>query len=237
MKLLRWEELPSEMRIPQVRVYYDILFKKRITIKLIRVFDIIVALSMLAIMLPIFVILAVAIKLDSAGPVFYRQERVTQYGKHFMIHKFRTMVENADKGPQVTMKHDVRITRVGSLIRSCRLDETAQLIDLLYGNLTLVGTRPEVPKYVEHYTPDMMATLLLPAGITSEASIYYKDEAKLLDSAEDVDNIYLNKILPEKMRYNLLGIKKLGIIYNLKVMVKTVLSVFCTMNNDSGAKV
>ena len=125
---------------------------------------------------PVFAILAIIIKLDSPGPVFYRQERVTQYGKHFRIHKFRTMVQGADKGSHVTVNNDSRITRVGKLIRSCRLDEIPQLLDVIQGTVTLCGVRPESPKYVAAYTDEMMATLLLPAGVTNLASIHYKDE-------------------------------------------------------------
>ncbi len=208
MKLIKWEKLPSEMQTEEVREYYDILSKKKATLFLQRVFDIVCSLLMLVILLPVFLILAIAIKIDSRGPVFYRQERVTQYGKRFRIHKFRTMVQNADKGSQVTTSNDSRVTRMGKLIRKCRLDEISQLIDVLQGTMTFVGTRPEVPKYVEHYTPEMLATLLLPAGVTSRASIYYKDEAELLDAAEDTDKVYIEKILPRKMYYNLKSIKE-----------------------------
>ncbi len=208
MKLIKWEELPSEMQTEAVRKYYDILSKKKATLFLQRVFDIVCSLLMLVILLPVFLILAIAIKIDSRGPVFYRQERVTQYGKRFRIHKFRTMVQNADKGSQVTTSNDSRVTRMGKLIRKCRLDEISQLIDVLQGTMTFVGTRPEVPKYLEHYMPEMMATLLLPAGVTSRASIYYKDEAELLDAADDADKVYIEKILPGKMYYNLKSIKE-----------------------------
>jgi lipopolysaccharide/colanic/teichoic acid biosynthesis glycosyltransferase len=118
------------------------------------------------------------------------------------------MVQFADKGSQVTVGNDSRVTRVGKFIRKCRLDEISQLIDVLQGTMTFVGTRPEVPKYVEHYTPEMTATLLLPAGITSRASIYYKDEAELLDAAEDTDRVYIERILPGKMYYNLKSIER-----------------------------
>ena len=173
----------------------------------------------------IVLILAIAIKIDSPGPVFYRQERVTQYGKRFRIHKFRTMVQNADKGSQVTVNNDNRITRVGKLIRDCRLDEIAQLIDVIQGTVTLVGVRPESPKFVDAYTDEMMATLLLPAGITSLASIYYKDEAKLLDGVEDTDKVYIEKILPGKMYYNLKGIEQFSFWSDMKVMFMTVFAV------------
>lgn len=226
MKLIKWEKLPPEMQNEEVRKYYDILAKKKGSLVMQRIFDIVFSLLMLVILSPVFLVLAIAIKIDSPGPVFYRQERVTQYGKKFRIHKFRTMVQDADKGSQVTVGNDSRVTRVGRLIRKCRLDEISQLIDVLQGNMTFVGTRPEVPKYVEHYTPEMMATLLLPAGVTSLASIYYKDEAELLDSAEDADRVYIEKILPGKMYYNLKSIEEYSFLRGVMgTMFKTVFAV------------
>ena len=226
MKLIKWEKLPPEMQNEEVRKYYDILAKKKGSLVMQRIFDIVFSLLMLVILSPVFLVLAIAIKIDSPGPVFYRQERVTQYGKKFRIHKFRTMVQDADKGSQVTVGNDSRVTRVGKLIRKCRLDEISQLIDVLQGNMTFVGTRPEVPKYVEHYTPEMMATLLLPAGVTSIASIYYKDEAELLDAAEDTDKVYIEKILPGKMYYNLKSIKEYSFFRGvIGTMFKTVFAV------------
>ena len=174
MKIVKWEQLPSEMQTEKVRKYYDILKKKTVSLFLKRSFDFVASLIALIVLSPVYLILAIAIKLDSPGPVFYRQERVTQYGKRFRIHKFRTMIQNADKGSQVTVNNDGRITRVGKVIRNCRLDEIAQLIDVIQGTVTLVGVRPESPKFVAAYTDEMMATLLLPAGVTSLASIYYK---------------------------------------------------------------
>lgn len=181
MRMISWEKLPPQMQTEAVKPYYEILQKKQIGLIFKRLFDIVVSLIMLLILSPVFLILAIAIKLDTEGPVFYRQVRVTQYGKEFHIFKFRTMVNNADKiGSQVTVGGDSRITRVGKVIRECRLDEIGQLLNILGGSMTFVGTRPEVPKYVEKYTPEMWATLLLPAGVTSEASIRYKDEACLI---------------------------------------------------------
>ena len=222
MMLKKWEKLPIEMQNEDVRRYYDILKKKRVALFFKRVFDIVISLILLLVLLPLFLILAIAIKIDSKGPVFYRQVRVTQYNKKFRIFKFRSMVQNADRGSQVTVGNDSRITRVGKLVRKCRLDEISQLIDVLRGKMTFVGTRPEVPKYTEQYTPEMMATLLLPAGITSMASILYKDEDKLLDGAEDTDAVYVNTVLPAKMRYNLYEIEKFGFWRDVGTMFKTV---------------
>ena len=148
MKIVKWEQLPSEMQTEKVRKYYDILKKKTVSLFLKRSFDFVASLIALIVLSPVYLILAIAIKLDSPGPVFYRQERVTQYGKRFRIHKFRTMIQNADKGSQVTVNNDGRITRVGKVIRNCRLDEIAQLIDVIQGTVTLVGVRRGSPKFV-----------------------------------------------------------------------------------------
>ncbi len=226
MILKKWEDLPKEMQLPEVREYYDILRKKKGQLILKRLFDIAVSLSLLIVLLPVFVALAIAIKIDSKGPVFYRQVRVTKYGKNFRIFKFRSMVTDADKGSLLTVGGDSRITKTGRFIRKYKLDELSQLIDVLRGTMTFVGTRPEVPKYVEKYTPEMMATLLLPAGITSEASVYYKDENELLDAADNVEKTYLEVVLPDKMRYNLAAIKKFSFIDDIKVMILTVIAVF-----------
>ncbi len=225
MKLIKWEELPQEMQTEAVRKYYDILAKRKGSLLIKRIFDVVCSLILLVILSPVFLILAIAIKIDSPGPVFYRQERVTQYGKHFRIHKFRTMVQFADKGSQVTVNNDSRVTRVGRFIRKCRLDEIAQLLDTISGNLTLVGVRPESSRYVAEYTDEMMATLLLPAGVTSLASIYYKDEAELLDGAEDTDKVYIEKILPGKMYYNLKGIEQFSFWGDIRIMFMTVFAV------------
>lgn len=223
MRMISWEKLPSQMQTEAVKPYYEILQKKQISLIFKRLFDIVVSIIMLLILSPVFLVLAIAIKLDSKGPVFYRQVRVTQYGKEFRIFKFRTMVNNADKiGSQVTVGGDSRITRVGKVIRECRLDEIGQLLNILGGSMTFVGTRPEVPKYVEKYTPEMWATLLLPAGVTSEASIRYKDEAALLDAAEDVDATYIQDVLPGKMKYNLRSIQEYSFFKDIETMFQTV---------------
>ncbi|MBO5315044.1 MAG: sugar transferase [Clostridia bacterium] len=223
--MVKWEKLPPEMQTDQVKKYYDILKKKKASLFFKRAFDIIVSLIMLIILSPVFLILAIAIKVDSKGPVFYRQVRLTQYNKKFRIFKFRSMVEGADKGSQVTVSGDSRITRVGKFVRKCKLDELCQLIDVFRGTMTFVGTRPEVPKYTEQYTPEMMATLLLPAGVTSLASIYYKDEAKLLDAARDTDKVYVEEVLPVKMYYNLKAIEEFSFWGDIKVMFMTVFAV------------
>ncbi len=222
----KWEALPDTMRTPEVRPYYEALEKKRFALALKRVFDVVVSAVMLVLLSPVFLILAIAIKLESPGPVFYRQVRVTQYGETFRIFKFRTMVNDADKkGAAVTVSGDSRITRVGRFIRKCRLDEVSQLIDILRGTMSFVGTRPEVPKYVAAYTPEMMATLLMPAGVTSEASIHYKDEDELLAGAEDVDRVYIEKVLPGKMKYNLESIRNFSFWGEIATMFRTVAAV------------
>lgn len=226
MNLKRWEDLPDFLRTDPVRPYYDLLTKRRGSLLLKRCFDVVLSALMLALLSPVFAVLAVAIKLDSPGPVFYRQVRVTQYGKEFRIFKFRSMVQGADKrGSLVTVSGDSRVTRVGKFIRKCRLDELCQLIDIFRGTMTFVGTRPEVPKYVAAYTPEMLATLLLPAGVTSEASILYKDEAELLNAAENVDEVYIRQVLPGKMKYNLEALKDFSFLSDIKTMFRTVFAV------------
>lgn len=224
--LKKWEDLPEDMRTDEVKEYYEILSRKQLSLIVKRIFDIIVALIMLIILAPIMLVLACIIALDSPGGVFYRQVRITQYGKEFRIHKFRTMVSNADKiGTQVTVGEDARITKIGKVLRKYRLDELPQLIDILQGNMSFVGTRPEVPKYVNEYSSEMKATLLLPAGITSEASICYKDEAELLEGAEDVDAVYVKEVLPGKMKYNLSMMRNFSFFGDIVLMFKTVAAV------------
>ena len=222
----KWKELPEFMRTDEVKEYYDILQTKKVSLTLKRIFDIIVALILLIILFIPMIIIAIIIKMDSEGPVFYRQERITRYGKKFKIHKFRTMVSNADKiGTAVTTNNDARITKIGSKLRNLRLDEVPQLIDVLQGNMSFVGTRPEATKYVERYSNEMNATLLMPAGITSEASIRYKDEAKLLEKAEYADIVYMEDILHKKIEYNLKSIKEFNFMEDVKTLFRTVFAV------------
>ncbi|MBC5687516.1 sugar transferase [Mediterraneibacter sp. NSJ-55] len=222
----KWENLPEDMQVEEVKKYYNILQKHKGSLLLKRIFDIIAAGLLLIILSPILLILSVWIKADSKGPVFFRQVRVTQYGKTFRIFKFRTMVNHADKmGTQVTTKGDARVTKAGKALRGCRLDELPQLLNILTGDMTFVGTRPEVEKYVVHYTNEMKATLLLPAGVTSLASIEYKDEERLLESADNADQVYIETILPEKMAYNLRAIEKFSFWQDIKTMIATVVAV------------
>jgi lipopolysaccharide/colanic/teichoic acid biosynthesis glycosyltransferase len=226
MILRKWDKLPDELRVPEVRPYYDVLSRRRGSIALKRVFDFLVSLLMLLILWPFMLLIALAVRLDSPGPALFLQERVTTYGRRFKIWKFRTMVNNAEKlGTQVTVSGDSRVTRVGKLLRSVRLDELPQLVNVLKGDMSFVGTRPEVVKYVEQYTPEMMATLLLPAGVTSEASIRYKDEYKLLSEAEDTDRVYVEEVLPAKMVWNLESVRRFRFLREILTMIRTVLAV------------
>lgn len=223
--LKKWDSLPPEMQTEEVRKYYNILKKKQVSLFFKRVFDIVFSSVMLIILSPVFLILAIAIKADSKGPVFYRQLRVTQYNRKYRIFKFRSMCQGADKGSQVTVNGDVRVTRIGQIIRGCRLDEISQLLDVWRGTMTLVSVRAETPKYTEQYTPEMMATLLLPAGVTSLASILYKNEAKLLNGVEDADRVYVEQILPAKMYYNLKQIEQFSLRNDIKLMFMTIFAV------------
>ncbi len=224
--LRKWDDLPDFMKTEEVKPYWEILNKKRGQLFLKRVFDLLVGLLLLIILAIPMAIIAIMIKAEDHGPVFYRQERVTTYGKHFRIHKFRTMVTNADKiGTAVTTEGDSRITKMGSRLRKVRLDELPQVLDVISGNMSFVGTRPEAVKYVEQYKPEYYATLLMPAGITSECSIRYKDEDKLLDAADDVDKTYIEQVLPAKMKWNLDANKKFSLRYDSITMFRTVIAV------------
>lgn len=218
-----WNKLPENMQTKTIAPYYEYLNSKKVSLILKRIFDFIFALLLLIILSPIFLILSIAIKIDSPGPVFFRQIRVTQYGKNFRIFKFRTMVVDAEKkGTQITAEQDSRITKVGSFIRKIRLDEIPQLINVLLGTMTFVGTRPEVPKYVEQYTEEMLATLLLPAGVTSEASVHFKDEAKIIGNSDNIEKTYIEEVLPQKMKYNIKYLKEFNVWHDLKIIFFTV---------------
>lgn len=226
MLLKKWEDLPAIMRTEEVRPYYNALAQKRASLFCKRGFDIVMSILLLAALSPVFAGLALAIKLDSPGKVLFRQVRITQYGREFRIYKFRTMIENAERlGTQVTTKGDSRITRVGHFLRKCRLDELPQLVNILKGEMSFVGTRPEVPKYVMQYTAEMLATLLLPAGVTSTASIEYKDEERLLTDAQDADKTYLAQVLPQKMRYNLEYLERFAFWDDIRILFQTVKAV------------
>lgn len=226
MIMKKWDKLPDVMKTDEVKPYYLALKRKTASLIIKRVFDIIVSLILLILLSPAFLVISIMIKTDSKGPVMFRQVRVTQYGKTFRIFKFRTMVTDAEKlGTQVTVDNDSRITKTGNRLRKCRLDEIPQLLNILKGEMSFVGTRPEVEKYVNCYTPEMMATLLLPAGVTSTASIAYKDEDRLLKDAVSPDDVYVKQILPEKMKYNLEYLKNFGFFYDIRVMIRTVTAV------------
>lgn len=223
---LEWDELPKFMQCKEVKEYYDILSKRKLSLKLKRAFDIVAGVGVIIVTAIPMIVISIKVAAETPGGVFYRQERITAYGKKFRIHKFRTMVANADTmGSAVTVSEDNRITPTGAFLRKYRLDELPQVFDVLAGNMSFVGTRPEATKYVKKYTKEMRATLLLPAGITSEASIQYKDEAKMLDAAEDVDKVYVEKVLPAKMKYNLDSIRKFSFCNEILTMIRTVFAV------------
>lgn len=222
-----WDKLPAYMQTEAVRPYYEKLKKKRVTLFLKRLFDIIFSILLIIILSPVMFLLSIAIIKDSEGGVFFRQERITQYGRKFQIHKFRTMVANAEnQGTQVTVLNDRRVTKIGSKLRKYRMDELPQLIDIFLGDMSFVGTRPEVTRYVKQYTPEMMATLLLPAGITSEASLKYKDESNIMAKADDAERVYVDLILPEKMKYNLRSLYNFNLFRESIIIVKTAIYVF-----------
>lgn len=221
-----FKDLPENLRTKEVRPYYEALQKHRGSLVLKRIFDFVVSLVLFCILLPFMIVIGILVGTTSRGGVFFCQERVTTYGRTFKIIKFRTMVANAEKlGSQVTTNQDSRVTAVGRFLRKVRLDELPQIINIIKGDMSFVGTRPEVPRYVKGYTKEMMATLLLPAGVTSEASIEYKDEERLLMASENVDETYIKEVLPQKMQYNLKYLEDYSFGKDLKIMLKTVAAV------------
>lgn len=222
----KWSELPSFMQTEEVRPYYESLCKHRTGLRLKRILDLLIAVLLFILLFPILLLIGVLVGVTSPGGVFFCQERITAYGRPFRIIKFRTMVPDAEKkGTQVTTKGDCRITAVGRFLRKVRLDELPQLVNIIKGDMSIVGTRPEVPRYVERYTKEMYATLLLPAGVTSAASIQYKDEEKLLADAANADKVYVEQVLPEKMRYNLAYLNHFSPATDAKLMIQTVCAV------------
>lgn len=219
-----WNDIPAFMKNDRVREYYDILKKHEKELKLKRICDIILGLVLFVLLLPIMICIGIAVKLDSKGPALFRQTRITAYGKRFKIYKFRTMCAGKRSGSetQVTARDDARITGIGKKLRRYRLDELPQLWNIIKGDMTFVGTRPEVEKYVRQYADEMKATLLIPAGVTSRASIEYKDEEELLAGVEDVEEAYIRKILPEKMKYNLEALRHYSFLSDVRTLIQTV---------------
>lgn len=227
MRLIKWEYLPQELQNSEVKPYYNQLLKKKKSLLLKRLFDIFGSIILIIILLPVILIIGLVIKITSKGRIIYKQCRVTQYGRQFTIYKFRTMVEDADKiGSLVTHKKDTRITKVGTILRKYRLDELPQLVNIFLGDMTFVGARPEVLKYVKAYNDEMLATLLLPAGVTSETSIRFKDEDQLLDNVENIDEVYIREVLPQKMLFNLNYLKEFGLYKDIKIILTTIQEVF-----------
>ncbi len=220
---MNFKALPKEMRNKYTKEYLTLLNKRRFSLGAKRAFDILASLLILAVCSPFFLLLALAVKIDSKGPVFYRQVRVGRYNQDFKIFKFRTMVQDADKiGPPLTVGDDPRVTKVGRFIRKLRLDEFSQLLNVLDGSMSLVGPRPEVRKYVDAYSPEYMATLLIRPGITATSSIAFKDEDRLLNAAEDPEKVYVEQILPPKMAYNLEYMKNISLLNDIKIMFQTI---------------
>ena len=187
-----------------------------------RLFDICASAFGILILTVPFIIVSIAIKIESKGPVIFKQERVGLNGKHFKIWKFRSMVVNAEsKGLQITSKEDCRVTKVGKIIRKLKIDELAQLFNVLFGQMSFVGPRPEVPKYVEMYTEEQRKVLSVKPGITDLASIEYCDENNLLDSSEDPEKTYIEEIMPKKLALNIEYIEKAGFFYDIGLIFKT----------------
>ena len=226
MLLSKWEELPSYMQNEEVRHYYNILQSKKTSLFFKRVIDIVLSIIIILLLIIPIIVIAISIKVSSKGKVMFKQTRITTLGKEFKILKFRTMVENAESiGEQITQINDNRITKNGEFLRKYRLDELPQIFNVFLGQMSLVGTRPEVPKYVNMYTDKMYATLLMPAGVTSLASIKFKDESEFFDENMSVDDNYMFVILPKKMEENLNYIEKFSVLYDIKLLFKTATNV------------
>lgn len=222
----RWEKFPSYTKNLLVKEYYNTVISKKKSLILKRIFDILASLTLIFLLfIPMFVT-GIAIKVTSKGRIFYKQKRITQYGRIFFILKFRTMYENSENSGLLTCDNDSRITKIGKILRKFRIDEFPQLINVLVGDMTFVGTRPEVPKYVKNYTDEMFATLILPAGVTSISSIKFRDESKYLANSSDSDKIYLDEILPKKMKYNLEYLHNFNFFLDLKILFLTFFKIF-----------
>ncbi|MCY1196989.1 UDP-glucose:undecaprenyl-phosphate glucose-1-phosphate transferase [compost metagenome] len=191
-----------------------------------RLFDLTCATIGLLVCAPVFALIALAIKLDSPGPVFFRQVRVGRNGRPFRIHKFRSMHIAVKGQREITVNNDPRVTRSGKLLRKWKLDELPQLIDVLRGAMSLVGPRPEVPRYVELYPSDMRSLILsVRPGITDLASIQFRDENTLLDQAGDPEAVYIHQILPEKLRLQAEYVRERSFFYDLRILWQTVIKV------------
>ena len=187
-----------------------------------RIFDIILSLFGLIILLPFMLIIAIFIKLDSKGTVFFKQVRVTKNGREFKIFKYRTMRVGSDKYSQITVGKDDRITKIGSFLRKYKLDEIPQLINVLIGDMSLVGPRPEVPKYVALYTDEQKEILKVRAGITDYASIEFSNENDLLALEEDPEKAYIEKVMPKKIELNKKYISEISILTDIKIILLTI---------------
>ena len=227
MLLMKWEELPDYMQNAEVRRYYEILQNKKASLLAKRALDLVISVILIILLILPMCVIAAVVKASSPGKILFRQDRVTTNGRIFRILKFRTMVEGAENlGGQITETDDRRITKNGKFLRKYRLDELPQIFNVFTGAMSLVGTRPEVPKYVKKYTPEMYATLLMPAGVTSYASIHFRDEDELFRDPATVEKNHMEVVLPEKMVQNLKYIEEFSFLYDLKIMVRTVADVF-----------
>ena len=189
-----------------------------------RIFDFLVSLVGIIILLPVFIIVSIAIKIDSKGNILFLQKRVGRYGKEFNIYKFRTMVTDAEKlGKQITVGNDNRITKVGAFLRKTKIDELPQLFNVLKGDMSLVGPRPEVPKYVSLYTEEQRKVLDIRPGITDMASLRYRDENEILGKVDNPEEYYINIIMKDKLSLNLEYIQKSNVFFDIFLIVKTII--------------
>jgi lipopolysaccharide/colanic/teichoic acid biosynthesis glycosyltransferase len=192
-----------------------------------RAFDILVSVAGLIVLLPLLLLVATAIKLDSSGPVFFRQWRVGRRFRRFGIYKFRTMIDDAfDRGLPITVGQDSRITRVGKILRKTKIDELPQLLNVLKGDMSLVGPRPEVPRYVELFRPDYEHILKVRPGLTDLASLKYSDEASILGQSANPERDYVARLLPDKIRLAKEYIQRSSLLFDVKLIVETIIKLF-----------
>ena len=204
----------------------DVLARRKPQLIAKRAMDIVLSACALAVLWPLLLLIALAIWIDDPGPVVYRQVRVGRNGKTFRIFKFRSMVMDADKkGLAITVGRDSRITRVGAVLRKTKLDELAQLLNVLFGQMSFVGPRPEVPKYVELYTPYQRQVLLVRPGITDYASIAYRNENDLLAGAPNPETMYIEQIMPDKIELNMKYLREISPLADIRLILKTIVAV------------
>ena len=218
----KWNKLPKYMQNNEVELIYDSLKKKFFYRFIKRLFDFFASLFLFVLLLLPSLLIAIIIPLTSKGSPIFKQERVGRYGKSFIIFKFRTMKIGSEQSGQITSKNDSRVTKFGKFLRKTHIDEFPQLLNVLVGQMSFVGTRPEVPMFLEYYRPIWMATLLMRPGITSTSAIVNTNESEKIAVKENKNEYYVNTLMPQKMEMNINDLRNCGLFYDIKIMWRTV---------------